>query len=109
MLREVEGGFRTADGLEALGCGRGGRGDDVEFGAGPVGGHLAAAAGGVSSGADSLEEMLFDGGAEGQREGAVAVVGKEPVVRGAERKGGGDEEGFVSGAGDLEEDFLLIF
>ena len=53
--------------------------------------------------------MLFDGGAEGEREGAIAVVGEEPVVAGAQREGGGDEEGFVAGAGDLEEDFLLIF
>ena len=74
-----------------------------------MGRHLAAAAGGVSGSADGLQEMLFDGGAEGEREGAVAVVGEEPVVAGAQSEGGGDEESFVAGAGDLEEDFLLIF
>ena len=73
-----------------------------------MGRHLAAAAGGVRGGADGLEEMLFDGGAEGEGESAIAVVGEEPVVAGAQGEGGGDEEGFVAGAGDLEEDFLLI-
>ena len=84
-------------------------GDDVELRAGPVGGHLASTAGGIGGGAYSLEEVLFDGGAEGERKGAVAVVGEEPVVGGAQREGGGDEESFMTGAGDLEEDFLLIF
>ena len=109
MLLEVEGGFRAANSLEALGrCGRR-RGDDVVLGVRPVGRHLAAAAGGVSGSADGLQEMFFDRGAEGEREGAIAVVGEKPVVAGAQREGGSDEESFVAGARDLEEDFLLIF
>ena len=40
-------------------------------------------------------------------EGAVAIVGEEPVVAGAQVGGGGHQQGFVSGAGDLEVDFLL--
>jgi hypothetical protein len=109
MLGEVEGGFGAAYGLEALRGGGGGLRDDVELRAGPVRGHLAAAAGRVGSRADGLEEVFFDGGAEGEREAAVAVVGEEPVVGGAEREGGGDEQGFVASAGDLEKDLLLIF
>ncbi len=81
--------------------------DDVELAAGPVRGHLAAAAGGVVGGADGLQKLLLDGVAEGEAEGAVAVVGEEPVVAGPQGHAGGDEQGFVAGAGDLEEDLLL--
>jgi hypothetical protein len=59
---------------------------------------LAAAAGDVSSGSYGLEEVFFDGGAEGERKAAVAIVGEEPVVGRAEREGSGDEKGFVAGA-----------
>ena len=45
---EVTAGFSATDGVQALGGGGGRRRDDVELLAGPVGGHLAAAAGGVS-------------------------------------------------------------
>ena len=80
----------------------------MKFWVGPVRGHLASAAGRVGCGADGLEELLFNGGAEGEGEGAIAVIGEEPVVAGAEREAGGDQQGFVAGAGDLEEDLLLV-
>src|ERR1700684_1363663 len=44
----------------------------------PGGGHLPPAAGGIGGGAHGLEEVLFDGGAESEGKGAVAVVREEP-------------------------------
>jgi len=81
----------------------------LSFFAGPVGGHLAASAGWIGGGSDGLEHLVGDGVAEGEAEGAIAIVGEEPVVTGAHGHGGGDEESLMAGAGDLEEDFLLAF
>ena len=107
VAREVAAGIGAADGLQALrGGGRAGR-DDVELAAGPVRGHLTAAAGGVVSRADGLQQLLLGGVAESEAESAVAVVGEEPVVAGLHGEGGGDEERLMAGTGDLEEDLLL--
>ena len=54
------------------------------------------------------EQHLVRRHAEGEAEGAVAVVGIEPVVRRLQLHAGGDEDGFVSGAADLEEDQALV-
>ncbi len=51
--------------------------------------------------------MSFGRDAEGEAEGAVAIVGEEPVVAGAQREAGGDLQGLMAGGGDLEEDLLL--
>ena len=75
--------------------------------AAPVRGHLAAAAGRVGCGADGLQQHVFDGDAEGEAEGAVAIVGEEPVVAGLQGQAGGDQQGLMAGAGNLEEDLLL--
>ena len=62
----------------------------------PVARHLAAARCRVVRGANRFEEHL--GGRDPQREGqgAVAVVGKEPVVRGPQRVRETEQEGLVS-------------
>ena len=95
------------DGLEELGAGGAGGADDVEVLVAPVGRHLPAARVGVVGRADGGEELLGGGHAEAEAEGAVAVVGVEPVVGRAEDLGGGGQHALVAGAGDLEEDLVL--
>ena len=70
-------------------------------------GHLASAAGWVGGRAHGLEHLLGDSIAKREAEGAIAVVGEEPVVAGAHGHASGDQQGFVPGTGDLEEDLLL--
>jgi len=81
--------------------------DDVEGAAAPVIGHLAAAAGRVGGSAGSLQEHVLRSDAEGEAQGAIAIVGEEPVVAGTEGEACADLQRFVAGAGDLEEKFLL--
>ena len=45
-----------------------------------MGGHLAAAGGRVSARADGLQQHFFRGDAQGQAEGAVAIIGIKPIV-----------------------------
>ena len=104
---EVAACLSNADTMEDLGGGGGRGADNVELRAGPVGGHLATTAGGISFCTDGLEEHFFRSDTEGDAEAAVAIVGDKPVVAGAEREGGSDLESFMACAGDLEEDFLL--
>jgi hypothetical protein len=72
-----------------------------------VGRHLAAVRVGVGLGADGREELFERRHAELEAEGAVAVVGVEPVVAGAQGEPGGGEHGLVARARNLEEDFVL--
>ncbi len=107
MAGEVEAGLGAADGVQALGGGRGLgltmlRRFEVQ-----CEGIWRPPDGGIVCGADGLQQLLFDGVAEGEADGAIAVVGEEPVVARLEGHAGGDEKGFVAGAGDLKEDFLL--
>ena len=81
---------------------------DVEAPVAPVRRHLPAGVGRVVHGADRREEHLERRHAERQAERAIAVVREEPVVAGAELQAGRDEDGFVAGAADLEERFLLV-
>ena len=94
--------------METLRTGGRGRRHKSKLAAGPVRGHLAAAAAGVVC-ADGLHELCGDGLAEGECEGAVAVIGEEPIVAGTHGHAGSDEERLMPGAGDLEEDLLLLF
>ena len=74
----------------------------------PVGGHLAAAGGRVVRRRPRPASSISCGrDAEGEAEGAIAVVGIDPVVAGAQSHAGGDLDGFVAGAADLEEDAVL--
>ena len=97
----------AADGLQKLGAGGRGAGDDVLGGVRPVGGHLAATRRGVARSADALQEHLFGRHAEGEAEGAVAVIGVEPIVAGFERHTGGGLSGFMTGGTDLKVDAVL--
>ena len=74
---------------------------------GPVRGHLAATAGDIRRGTYALQQLLFGRVAKGEAERAVAVVRQEPVIARLHHHAGGDLDGFVACAGDLEEDLLL--
>src|SRR5260370_1131529 len=73
----------------------------------PVRGHLAATGGGVVFGADGLQESFQRGDAKHQAESAVAVVRVEPIDAGTKKEAHGGGDGFVAGAGNLEENFIL--
>ena len=70
--------------------------------------HLAPARRGVVGRADRLQQHLVGRDAERERERAVAVVGEEPVVAGAQVTGEAEQQRFVAGAGDLEERPALL-
>ena len=72
-----------------------------------MGRHLTAARRRVGFGSHGLEQHVFGGHPESQAQGAVAIVGKEPIVAGLEHHAGGGLNGLVSGAGDLKIDFAL--
>ena len=99
--------LRAAHGLEELGAGGARRADDVEGLVAPMGRHLPAARVGIVGGADGGQELLRGRHAEAETERAIAVVGVEPVVGGAEDPRGGHQDALVAGARDLEEDLVL--
>ena len=74
----------------------------------PVRRHLAAGVGRVVLRADGGQKHLARRHAERQAERAIAVVREEPVVARAQLLAGGDEDGLVAGAADLEERLLLV-
>ena len=73
----------------------------------PVGRHLAAAGRGIVGRAHRLLQHFVRRHAEREAERAVAVVGIEPVVAGPQSHAGGDLNGLMAGAADLEEDAVL--
>src|SRR5256886_16655569 len=73
----------------------------------PVRRHWAATRVRVVSRCDGRQEHLRRRHAEREAQGAVAVIGIEPVVRGTQHPAGGDEHRLVPGARYLEEDFVL--
>ncbi len=107
MPAEVAAGLGTADCLQELRSGGRRLRDDIEFLVSPMGGHLAAAGVGVIGSSDRLQQLLVRRHAQREAERAVAIVGIEPVVAGAQRQSGSDQQCFVSGTGDLEVDLLL--
>src|SRR6185437_4821327 len=44
---------------------------------------------------------------EGKAQRAVAIVRKEPIIASLQREGRGHSNGFMTGTGNLEKDFLL--
>ena len=99
--------FCAAHGLKELRP-RGARlAHDVERTMAPVRWHLPAARVGILGGADRREEHLRRGHAETETERAIAIVGIEPVVGGAEGFARSHQDSFVPGARDLEEDLVL--
>ena len=74
----------------------------------PVRGHLPAAARLVVARSDAREKHRERRDAEREAQRAIAVVRVEPVVAGAKRQAGRDEDGFVARAADLEIDEALI-
>ncbi len=98
-------GVGDAGGLQDVGTDKGGGTHDVELAVGGEGGHAAAGGVGVGAAEEAVEDGLI-GDAAGIGEGAVAVVKVEPVV--GLKVGGKEGAGFVSGGGDVEEDFAAL-
>ena len=99
--------LRAAYRLEALRAGRRGLADDVERPVAPVGRHLAPAGVRILGGPHRGEEHLVGGHPEPQAEGAVPVVGVEPVVGGPEHLRRRGQNGLVPDAVDLEVGLVL--
>ena len=101
-------GLAAADGLQALRAGGAALRGDVERAVPPVRRHLPPAGVGIVLGPDGAEQHLERRHAERQAQRAIAIVGIEPVVAGAEVRRGRHQHGLVSGAADLEEDLTLV-
>ena len=97
-------GLGASDRLHALRA-RGARlRDDVEVAVAPVRGHLTAAARLVVREPTPARNISSGVIAEREAQRAVAIVRVEPVVAGAKRQAGRDQDGFVARAADLEID-----
>src|SRR5207244_1522880 len=75
--------------------------------AAPMGGHLTAAGGRIIGCTHCLQKHFERGRAQAETQGAVTIVGIEPVVGRFKGERCGYADGLVAGAGDLKEDFLL--
>jgi hypothetical protein len=107
FLGQLHAGLGAAHRLKELRAGGGRLGHDVQAPVTPVRRHLAAARVGVVLGPHRGEEHLLCRHAQLQHERAVAVVRVEPIGGGAHGHAGGDEDGFVPRAADLEIDLVL--
>src|SRR6267142_3497208 len=103
----IELGFGGTRGLYDLRSGAGRFADDVPFGVTPVRRHLASAGSWVVCGTDGLQQSLQRRDAEHQAQGAVAIVRVGPVDAGAKEQSYGGGNGFVTGARNLEVNFVL--
>ena len=100
--------LRATDRREALAARRARLAHDVARRVTPVTRHLATARRRVVRAADRLKQDLERRDAETEDEGAVPVVGEEPVVAGAQRPGEAEQQRLVAGARDLEEHLALL-
>ena len=69
--------------------------------------HLPPAGAGVVGRAHRAQQHFIGSRTQAEQQRPVAIIRKEPVVAGLERKGRGHAHGFMTGARDLEENFLL--
>src|SRR3989442_13222486 len=99
--------FGTAHGLKQLRAGGARLTDDVECLVPPVGGHLAAPRVGILGRTDRGEQHLGGSHPEAEQERGGAIVGIEPVVRGAEGFARRDQHPLVTSTRDLKEDLVL--
>src|SRR5262249_43272146 len=99
--------FGRSHGVQELGTGAGGLGNQVPSLVPPVRGHLTAGRGGIAPGADRLQKHLVRRDAYVKDHGAGAVIGVEPVVGGFQNHSGGGRDRLVAGAADLEVDLVL--
>ena len=100
--------FAGADGLQALRAGGAALRWDIQRLVTPVRRHLPPAGIRIVFRADGAQQHLERRHAELQAERAIAIVGIEPVVAGAQVHSRGSQHGFVSGATDLEKDQALV-
>ncbi len=104
---EIASRFGAAHGLQKLRSRRRRLGHDVQLLVSPVRRHLPSAGVGIVGRAYGFQQLLVRRHAQGKAERAVAIVGIEPVVAGAQHHSGGNQQRFVSRARDLKEDLLL--
>src|SRR5439155_12967767 len=109
MALEVVGGIRTTYGLQYLGAGGRGLGDDIELGAGPVRRHLAASGTGISGSTYCLQEVVERRHPQRQGESTITIVRIKPVITAFEHQSGGDTHSLMPCSGDLEKYLLLAF
>ena len=69
----------------------------------------AAAGRRIGTRTDGLEQHFFQCHAQREAQGAIAIVGEEPVVARLEKHAGCGLNRLMAGPGDLEEDFALPF
>ncbi len=72
-----------------------------------MGRHLAASGTGIARGSNSLEQHVFRRHPKSERQTAIAVIRKDPVVPGPGDESCGDLNRLVACRTDLEEDLVL--
>ncbi len=100
-------GLGASHGLQELRSGAGETSYDVVPRIAPVGGHLAAAGSRVVRRAHGLQQHFEGRHAQGQAQRPVAIVGKNPIVAGAQTHARRHFDRFVAGPADLEKDAVL--
>ena len=74
-----------------------------------MGRHLASARSGIVRGAYSLEQHFIRRDAEGQTQGAIAIIRIDPIVARSQAHAGSHFDRFMSGSADLKIDAILPF
>jgi len=100
--------FGGTNGVQTLRSGWAALRDDVQRRAAPVRRHLPAVRRRIVFRADRLQQHVVRGDAQRQAQGAVAIVGAEPVMPRPHHHARSDENRFVAGAADLEKDLALV-
>ena len=72
-----------------------------------MGGHLASARAWSLARAYSFQKLVIRRHTQGKDQSTIAIIRVKPVIAATQRHAGGDEERFVSGAGNLKEGPLL--
>ena len=72
-----------------------------------MGRHLTTTRCGIFGGPDGLKQHFVGRDTQGKAQGAIAIVGVNPIVAGAQAQAGGHFDGFVPRSADLEKDAIL--
>ncbi len=100
-------GARRANSLPELSASWRRPGEDVERGIRPVRRHLTPTRKRVRRRADASHQHGLRRDAESQGQGAIPVVGEEPVLAGLQEQASRRLDTFMAGTGDLEPDPVL--
>ncbi len=105
---EVAACFGASHGLQELRTCRRRPSHDVVLRGCPVRRHLPAAGTGIVRRAYRLQKLVVRSQSQRQTQRAVTIVGIEPVITWLHGQGSRYDQGFMSGARNLEEDLLLV-